>query len=63
MEDQAEKAAVPLSTEIKLLLIHYHMIPFGDGIVDAQNLIVLAEHLFEEVVDPNAVVDPNLAMP
>jgi hypothetical protein len=28
--------------------------PFGDGIVDVQDLIVLAEHLFEEVVDPNA---------
>jgi hypothetical protein len=23
--------------------------PFGDGIVDVQDLIILAEHLFEEV--------------
>jgi len=23
--------------------------PFGDGIVDVQDLIVLAEHLFEEI--------------
>jgi hypothetical protein len=26
--------------------------PFGDGIVDVQDLIVLAEHLFEDVNDP-----------
>ena len=24
-------------------------VPFGDGIVDVQDLIVLAEHLFEEI--------------
>ncbi|MHC4192469.1 MAG: LamG-like jellyroll fold domain-containing protein [Planctomycetota bacterium] len=30
--------------------------PFGDGIVDIQDLIVLAEHLFEEVNDPTLVV-------
>jgi N-acetylneuraminic acid mutarotase len=29
--------------------------PFGDGIVDVQDLIVLAEHLFEEVKDPTLV--------
>jgi hypothetical protein len=27
--------------------------PFSDGVVDVQDLIVLAEHLFEEVADPN----------
>ncbi|MFB0553855.1 MAG: LamG-like jellyroll fold domain-containing protein [Phycisphaerae bacterium] len=29
--------------------------PFGDGIVDVQDLIVLAEHLFEELNDPTLV--------
>ncbi|MHC4120608.1 MAG: hypothetical protein ACYSWO_24205 [Planctomycetota bacterium] len=29
--------------------------PFGDGIVDVQDLIVLAEHLFENVDDPTLV--------
>ncbi len=29
--------------------------PWGDGIVDVQDLIVLAEHLFEEVDDPTLV--------
>jgi len=29
--------------------------PLGDGIVDVQDLIVLAEHLFEEVNDPTLV--------
>ncbi len=29
--------------------------PLGDGIVDIQDLIVLAEHLFEEVIDPTLV--------
>ncbi|MHC4681621.1 MAG: LamG-like jellyroll fold domain-containing protein [Planctomycetota bacterium] len=29
--------------------------PFGDGIVDVQDLIVLSEHLFEEVYDPTLV--------
>jgi len=29
--------------------------PWGDGIVDVQDLIVLAEHLFEEVSDPTLV--------
>ena len=39
--------------------------PWGDGTVDVQDLIVLAEHLFEEYppADPNAVDDPNLATP
>ena len=32
--------------------------PLGDGIVDVQDLIVLAEHLTK--ADPNAPVDPNL---
>jgi Tol biopolymer transport system component len=31
------------------------MWPWGDGIVDVQDLIVLAEHLFEEVYDPTLV--------
>ena len=26
--------------------------PWGDGIVDVQDLIILSEHLFEEVIDP-----------
>jgi hypothetical protein len=29
--------------------------PLGDGIVDVHDLIVLAEHLFEEVYDPTLV--------
>jgi hypothetical protein len=29
--------------------------PWGDGVVDVQDLIVLAEHLFEEVNDPTLV--------
>ncbi|MHC4487732.1 MAG: LamG-like jellyroll fold domain-containing protein [Planctomycetota bacterium] len=29
--------------------------PFGDGVVDVQDLIVLAEHLFEEVLPPELV--------
>ncbi|HUT46643.1 MAG TPA: kelch repeat-containing protein [Sedimentisphaerales bacterium] len=29
--------------------------PFGDGIVDIQDLIVLAEHLFEEILPPGLV--------
>jgi len=29
--------------------------PWGDGIVDVQDLIVLAEHLFEEVKDPTLI--------
>ena len=29
--------------------------PWGDGIVDVQDLIVLAEHLFEEVNDPTLI--------
>jgi len=29
--------------------------PFGDGIVDVQDLIVLSEHLFEEVDDPTLI--------
>jgi hypothetical protein len=29
--------------------------PFGDGIVDVQDLTVLAEHLFEEVYDPTLI--------
>jgi N-acetylneuraminic acid mutarotase len=29
--------------------------PFGDGIVDIQDLILLSEHLFEEVIDPTLV--------
>jgi hypothetical protein len=29
--------------------------PWGDGIVDVQDLIVLAEHLFEEVDDPTLI--------
>ena len=29
--------------------------PFGDGIVDVQDLIVLAEYLFEEVYDPTLI--------
>jgi len=29
--------------------------PWGDGIVDVQDLVVLAEHLFEEVDDPTLV--------
>jgi hypothetical protein len=40
--------------------------PWGDGIVDVQDLIVLAEHLFEEF--PPAVLgtpygDPNIVTP
>ncbi len=35
--------------------------PFGDGTVDVQDLIVLAEHLTK--ADPNAPVDPNLVGP
>jgi hypothetical protein len=30
--------------------------PLGDGIVDVQDLIVLSEHLFEEVIDPSLIV-------
>jgi len=29
--------------------------PWGDGVIDVQDLIVLAEHLFEEVSDPTLV--------
>ena len=29
--------------------------PFGDGIVDVQDLIILSEHLFEEVNDPTLI--------
>ena len=29
--------------------------PFGDGIVDVQDLIAFSEHLFEEVIDPTLV--------
>jgi hypothetical protein len=29
--------------------------PWGDGIVDVQDLIVLSEHLFEEVIDPTLI--------
>jgi len=29
--------------------------PFGDGIVDVQDIIVLVEHLTTEVVEPNLV--------
>jgi hypothetical protein len=29
--------------------------PWGDGIVDVQNLIILSEHLFEEIVPPELV--------
>jgi hypothetical protein len=32
--------------------------PWGDDIVDVQNLIVLAEHLFEEVA-PAVLVTPS----
>ena len=34
--------------------------PFGDGIVDVQDLILLSEHLTSAVDDPNAVIDPTL---
>jgi hypothetical protein len=30
--------------------------PFGDGIVDVQDLIIVAEHLFDEVNDPTLLV-------
>jgi hypothetical protein len=37
--------------------------PFGDGVVDVQDLILLSEHLMGAVDDPNALVDPDLAVP
>jgi len=37
--------------------------PFGDGIVDVQDLILLVEHLTSAADDPNAVVDLNLVTP
>ena len=46
------------TTASSLFLCDIGPTPFGDGIVDVQDLIVLAEHLFEEFppVDP---VDPS----
>ena len=34
--------------------------PFGDGIVDVQDLILLSDYLTSAAEDPNAVVDPAL---
>ena len=34
--------------------------PFGDGIVDVQDLILLSEYLTSAVGDPNTVIDPTL---
>jgi len=33
--------------------------PLGDGVVDAKDLLVLAEHMIETADDPNDVVDPT----
>lgn len=34
--------------------------PFGDGVVDVQDLILLCEHLTSAAEDPNTVIDPTL---
>ena len=43
------------TTASSLFLCVIDLTPFGDGVVDVQDLIVLAEHLFEEFppADPN----------
>jgi hypothetical protein len=50
--------------DIRIMVYHWHLYepycdisptPFGDGIVDAQDLVILAEHLFEDVSDPTLV--------
>jgi len=52
--------------DICMMIDHWHTdepaydigpTPFGDGIVDVQDLIVLAEHLFEDVNDPTLVAN------
>ncbi len=49
------------STDVSIMIDYWHMdnplydiapAPCGDGIVDVQDLIILSEHLFEEVNDP-----------
>lgn len=57
------------SADISMLLDHWgtndHLydigpMPWGDGIVDIQDLIVLSEHLFEEIKDPTLFAHWNL---
>ena len=49
------------SADVRIMVDHWHTdnalydiapAPFGDGIVDVQDLVLLSEHLFEEVDDP-----------
>ena len=52
------------SKDVSIMVDHWHTdnalydiapLPFGDNFVDVQDLIILAEHLFEEVNDPTLI--------
>jgi hypothetical protein len=53
--DRADMCMIVENWHTDELLYDIAPLPFGDGIVDTQDLILLSEHLFEEVIPPELV--------